>query len=116
MWFSLAPAEVSHVNFSQVFHGVNQSTVILQWHHPTITKDPRSVVDNYSIIFSPAPLSHPSRIFVPYPPLNNVTLLHNRPYLMKITAMNCVGESENSTLQIFFRKYIIHNRIMFCFA
>ena len=100
----LAPAEVSQVDFSRVVHSMTQSTVALQWHHPTISEDPRSVVDNYSIAFSPAPLSHPSRINVPSPPLNNVTVQHNRLYLMKISAMNCVGKSESFTLQISFSK------------
>lgn len=70
-------------------------TVTFEWDVPQ-GNGPETVVDTYTIIISPRPLSSSSNaIVVPKSPQAlNVTLNYNTYYTISITAENCAGESE----------------------
>ena len=84
-------------NLSRIIHDVNRTIVTLDWDPPPQNGGPEVTVDNYTIIVDPVPLSLSTGTAVAFPPWN-VTLAHNVQYVVNITAVNCVGESEPSIL------------------
>ena len=70
--------------------------VTLDWDPPEGT-GPEAVVDNYTITISPPSPYQPARITVTTLQWN-VTLEHNTVYSINLTAENCIGESEPSSL------------------
>ncbi len=68
------------------------STVMFEWDPPP-GNGPEAIVDNYTIIISPAPISHPASNVVRASPWN-VTLDYNVMYTATIIAMNCAGGSD----------------------
>ena len=80
-------------NFSiiEVYHDDRETTVSLAWNPPQ-GSGPEVIVQNYSIVLSPAPQYQSAVIIVSSPPWN-VTLLHNQEYIINITSLNCAGES-----------------------
>ena len=58
---------------------------------------PEAIVDNYTISVSPQPPYQPTVNRVRSSPWN-VTLTHNVEYAINITAINCVGRSQTTSL------------------
>ncbi len=71
-------------------HNILATTVTLEWDPPPKNGGPATIVDNYTVSITPTPLSHPSQNLISNPPWN-VTLAHNTPYTINITARNCAG-------------------------
>ncbi len=70
---------------------------MLEWDPPPGSGPEATIVDNYTIKITPAPVSHPiSNVVVASP--WNVTLDYNVIYAATITAVNCAGESAMSIL------------------
>ena len=67
-------------------------TITFNW-NPQGGFGPETVVDNYRLDVSPAPLSDPAS-FIVYSSPQNVTIEYNRVYTANVTAINCVGESK----------------------
>ncbi len=81
---------------TRIFHRGMEATVTLEWDLPPEDGGAAAIVNKYTIFISPAPASYPS-INVSSPPWN-VTLSHNTPYNVSITATNCAGDSEPTIL------------------
>ena len=105
MLFALSsePLPPHGFRFSRLYHGADETTVTLQWQLPLLDEHPASVVDNYIInVLSSA--TYPEKVVVDSPPFN-ITLLHNVQYTINLTAQNCAGESNSTTLSIFIGKH-----------
>ena len=76
-----------------------ETTVTFAWDPIPQGSGPEAIVDYYTIYISPSPMSVPGLIMRDSPPIN-VTLDHNMPYFVSITASNCAGESDNQTLPV----------------
>ena len=72
------------------------TNIILEW-DPSSGSGPQAIVDSYSILLTPRPLSHP-RLNVLYSSPLIVTVRYNVEYTAVITAVNCAGESSPFTL------------------
>ena len=69
------------------------TTLTLVWEEPQGSNS-ELVVDYYRLAIVPRPLSHPDNASITVSVLHiNVTLVHNTPYTINITAVNCAGES-----------------------
>lgn len=95
--FLLGPLSPIAFNLTSRFHGILETTFTLDWDLPSWNGGPAAIIDHYIIYISPIPLLHSARNFVPSPPWN-VTLAHNTPYTINITAVNCAGESNMTGL------------------
>ena len=84
-------------NLTVRYYNTFNTTVTLEWDLPPQDGSPAAVVNNYTIFVHPVPLSH-SAVSLVFSPPWNVTLSHNIPYTINITARNCVGESEPISL------------------
>ena len=81
------------------------TTITFEWDPPP-GSGPEAIVDYYSIIVTPRPLSHPILNIV-FSTLWNVTLNYNIEHTAIITAVNCAGESSPFTLlNIEFSEYV----------
>ena len=68
--------------------------VTFEWDGPQ-GGGPETVVDNYTITISPAPLFPSDINILPNSPQTfNVTFNYNTSYMVAISAENCAGESE----------------------
>ena len=90
--FFLVPLPPCCLNITEEYHDTMATTVTLDWDPPQ-GSGPQTIVDNYTIAISPAPLYQPGVNIVSSPPWN-VTLMHNEVYIINVTASNCAGESE----------------------
>ena len=72
------------------------TTITFEWDPPQ-GSGTEAIVDNYSILLTPKPLSHPSLNFLYSPPWV-VTVRYNVEHTAVITAVNCAGESSPFTL------------------
>ena len=86
------------------YHGSAETIVTLNWQQPPQNGLSVDIVDSYIIRFSTAPLSPPNVSITATPPWN-VTLAHNTPYTVNLSANNCVGESPPSTLLLSYSKW-----------
>ena len=86
-------------NIAKRFNSRLNITVTFEWDSPP-GSGPETIVDNYTIVITPAPVSHPISNVVLASPWN-VTLNHNTLYTATITAVNCGGESEAFILSNF---------------
>lgn len=60
---------------------------------------PEYSVDNYTITVSSSPLFYP-RLYVGLSPPFNVTVAHNKLYLVNIAAVNCAGTGDTLLLPV----------------
>ena len=81
-------------------HGEMETTFTFDWDTMSPGSGPETVVEDYTIYISPSPMSDPTGIIMTNLPPINVTLIHNVPYSVSITATNCAGESDNQTIPI----------------
>ena len=81
------------------FFGDNAVTVVFEW-NPPLGDDLGSVVDEYSIIISPGPISHPPSIRIAFPRMI-VLLNYNVEYTTSIFSINCAGISQDSLIYYF---------------
>ncbi len=83
---------ISDMQYSAMF-----TTVTFDWDPPS-GSGPEGVVDNYTILIMPKPISSPQSNVVTAAPWN-VTLNYNIEYSATISATNCAGASESFSLQ-----------------
>ena len=79
---------------------------MINWDFQYENSDLEAVVDYYTVFITPAPLSNPISNVLRSPPWN-VTLAHNTPYNLSLTATNCAGDSETTFFpdEILFGEY-----------
>ncbi len=97
MTLFIGPCSPTGFNLTRSFPNILETTVLFEWDLPQQDGGPEAIVDIYTISISPTPLSHPTENLVSFPPWN-VTLAHNTPYTVNITATNCAGTSEPTIL------------------
>ncbi len=74
-------------------------TVTFAWNEPQGGSGLEVIVDYYSVYFYPSSLSYPDSAAVTNLSLSlNITVAYNMMYEANLTAANCAGESEVSTL------------------
>ena len=93
---SLVPLTPTGFSIIMEYYTVMDSTVTFEWDPPP-GSGPESIVDNYTIIITPTPVSHSMNNVVLYSPWN-VTLNYNVEYTATITAVNCAGKSNSYIL------------------
>lgn len=105
MHYNTEPSPPTGFDVTGRFYSLYNSTISLEWDFPPHDGRPASIVDNYTIFVYPAPLSNSPVTSSPW----NATLAHNIPYTFNITATNCAGESEPTSLpdRVLISKFVL---------
>ena len=98
-FFLPVPLPPTDFHITREYHGNDETTVTLDWDPPEGT-GPETFVDNYTISISPTPPHHQSTRIMVSSPLWNITLENNIMYFVNLTAINCAGESDPSSLLV----------------
>ena len=92
MLFALVPLTPTGFSITGQNDSLHYNTTITFEWDPPQGRGPEAIVDYYSILVTPRPLSHPPSNIVYFTPWN-VTLDYNIVHTATITAVNCAGES-----------------------
>ena len=95
--YNIEPPPPTGFNITRRYHDALQTTVTFEWDLPPMQEGLEGCAINYSISITPAPVSHPATSVVSSPSWN-VTLAHNVPYSVNLTAINCIGASNTTVL------------------
>ena len=97
VYILLVPLTPTGFNVTQQVDSLHDNTTITFEWDPPQGSGPEAIVDRYSILLTPRPLSHQSLNVLYSSPLT-VTVRYNVEHTAVITAVNCAGESSPSTL------------------
>lgn len=96
------------INIIGQYDSEYETNIVFRWALPQQV-GPAAVIDNYTFVIMPKPLSHPTTNVISSTSLN-VTLNYNTEYMVTVVATNCAGESALVILEdIKYSKSFIHS-------